>query len=150
MLVVMMVLFALIGGTVWLLATGGTTEPERVPPDEWILSERSRFFLWGERVAEVKNPSRDIVYAYVVNHEPRESFIKTAEACARTELARFSEATCYAFRSEEAIEFGGIPADGGESAVSCWVASARSSRAPSGEISVESVDNPVVDPSCPV
>ena len=101
-------------------------------------------------MAEIRNPAQDTVHAYFVNHEDPDSWSEKAEDCARTELARFTTATCYAFSSEEAVEFAGFPAQGGDPDVACWIAAATATRAPSGEISIESRDNPEIDPSCPV
>lgn len=146
-----LVLVTLVGGVILLLATAPPTpEPDRIVPNEWITSERSRFFLWGERAAEVKNPAQDVVHAYFINHKPTKSSVEKAEACVRTELARFTTASCFAFLSEEAIEFAGLPAQGGEPAVACWVAVATATRDPGGEITMDSRDNPQIDPSCPV
>ncbi len=151
MFTVAAVLVALIGGLVLLLMTAPpSTEPDRVRPNEWVLDERSRSFLWGERIAEVKNPAEDVVFAYFINHRSPESSRQRAEDCARTELARFTTATCYAFVSDEAIEVAGIPSEGGPPGTGCWLASATATRASTGEITVESGDNPSLDPSCPV
>ena len=141
----------LIGGVVLLVATAPPSpEPDRVIPNEWDTTERSRSFLWGERVAEIKNPAEEAVFAYFVDHGVAGSAIKRAERCVRTELARFTTATCYAFSSETAYGEATLPTQGGEPTGACWTASATGTRESTGKISLESGDNPEPSPSCPV